>query len=55
VADSRGELSLDDAIAVYMALTTPEIFRELVDRAGWSADRYENWLLGAFKSLLIAE
>jgi len=51
----KPELSLDDAIAVYMALTSPEIFRELVERAGWSADRYEDWLAGALKLLLIRD
>ena len=51
----REELSLDDAIAVYLAIGTPETYKELVDVGGWSPDRYEGWLATAMQSLLLRE
>jgi AcrR family transcriptional regulator len=51
----REDLSLDDAIAVYLAIGTPETYKELVDVGGWSPDRYEGWLATAMQSLLLRE
>jgi AcrR family transcriptional regulator len=39
-------LDIETACAILRALSTPEIYRELVDGAGWSPDRYEHWLSG---------
>lgn len=49
----REELSLKDAIAVYLALASPETYRELVVGGCWSPDRYEVWLATAFRSLIL--
>lgn len=37
-------IDLDSAAATLRALTAAEPYRELVDAAGWSGDRYEGWL-----------
>ncbi len=37
-------LDVDTASAIVRALSTAEIYRELVTENGWSADRYEQWL-----------
>ena len=40
---ARG-LDVTTASAILRALSAAEVYRELVDGAGWSADRYEQWL-----------
>lgn len=40
-------LSVDDGLAIYLALVLPEIYRTLVLERGWSNDRYETWLADA--------
>lgn len=40
----RPGLDLAKAGAIFDAMTLPEIYRELVDRAGWTPDDYERWL-----------
>ena len=40
----RPDLSVERASALYLALTRPEIYQELVDQWGWSPDEYEQWL-----------
>lgn len=37
-------VDIETAAAVLRALTAAEPYRELVDAAGWSGDRYEHWL-----------
>jgi AcrR family transcriptional regulator len=39
-------LDIETAGAIIRGLSTPEIYRELVAGAGWSPDRYEEWLTG---------
>jgi AcrR family transcriptional regulator len=46
-----GGLDVTTASAILRGLSAAEVYRELVDGAGWSADRYEAWLA----SLLIRE
>lgn len=49
----RKELSLDDATATMLALTSLEAHDELVHRRGWTHDRYETWLRGALRTALL--
>ncbi len=43
------------ASAVYLSLTRPEVYQELVAVAGWTPDAYERWLAQALISLLLRE
>ena len=40
----RPGLDSERAGDLFDALTVPEIYRDLVDRSGWPADEYEQWL-----------
>lgn len=40
----RPGLDTDRAGDLFDALTIPELYRDLVDRSGWSPDEYERWL-----------
>jgi len=40
----RSELTLEQALDIYVAATLPEVYRSLVLERGWSSDRYEAWL-----------
>ena len=42
-----------DAADTVYALMSPELYRILTVERGWPADRYENWLAGALKALLL--
>lgn len=37
-------LSIEQATAITLALTRAEVYQELVEAGGWSADAYEHWL-----------
>jgi AcrR family transcriptional regulator len=37
-------LSVNDAVAIWVTLMLPEIYRTLVIEHGWAPDRYERWL-----------
>jgi AcrR family transcriptional regulator len=37
-------VTVDDGLAVYLALVLPEIYHTLVRQRGWSNDHYETWL-----------
>lgn len=39
-------LDVAAAAAILRGLSTSEVYRELVEGEGWSADRYEGWLAG---------
>jgi AcrR family transcriptional regulator len=41
------------ASAVFLSLTRPEVYRELVTIAGWSPDAYEQWLAAVLISQLL--
>jgi len=43
------------ASAVYLSLTRPEVYRELVTVAGWSPDTYERWLAEVLTSQLLPD
>jgi AcrR family transcriptional regulator len=49
----RSDISVNQAIAIYLALTRAELYQELVDIAGWSHDEYENWLATTLKQQLL--
>lgn len=51
----RTGLTLEDAIAATLALTSMEAYDELVNHRGWSHDRYEAWLATALRSALLDE
>jgi AcrR family transcriptional regulator len=43
------------ASAMYLGLTRPEVYQELVAVAGWSPDSYEQWLAQALIAQLLPE
>jgi len=47
----KPELDVAAACAILRALTSPALYRRLVQECGWSAERYERWL---FESLVLA-
>lgn len=49
----RPDLNLERATAIYLSLTRPEVYQELVEVAGWSADDYEIWLANILKQQLL--
>jgi AcrR family transcriptional regulator len=49
----REGLNLDQATAIYLALTRPEVYEELVNIFGWSPDAYESWLAQTLKQQLL--
>lgn len=49
----KSGLEEDGAIALFLALSSAQVYRELVGRAEWSPDRYETWLLDALTSQLL--
>lgn len=49
----RQDLSVEQATAIVLSLTLTEIYWELVDVGGWSADAYESWLTASLKQLLL--
>ena len=46
-------LTAERATAIYLALTRPELYQELVGVAGWSPDDYEAWLAQILKQALL--
>jgi AcrR family transcriptional regulator len=51
----RPALDRTQATAVYLSLTRPEVYRELVLVAGWSPDTYEHWLAELLISQLLPD
>jgi len=49
----RPGLNMQHATAIYLALTQPEVFQELVEVFGWSPDEYETWLAETLKQQLL--
>lgn len=49
----RADLPFERLRDIYLALTVPEVYRELVVVAGWSPDAYEAWLSEALKRQLL--
>ncbi len=51
--DLRPDLGTGRAAAILLALCQPEVYRELVEVAGWSPDQYEAWLGETLKVQLL--
>jgi AcrR family transcriptional regulator len=49
----RSGLGTEDAAATYSALASPETYALLVDGHGWPEERFEEWLAGTLKRLLL--
>ena len=49
----RPDLAAGRAAAILLALAQPEVYRELVEVAGWSPDQYEAWLAETLKEQLL--
>ncbi|MBI5668700.1 MAG: TetR/AcrR family transcriptional regulator [Chloroflexi bacterium] len=49
----RPGLSLERATAIYLSVTRPEVYQELVEVAGWTPDDYEAWLAEILKQQLL--
>ena len=49
----RPDLDAGRAAAILLALAQPEVYRELVEVAGWSPDQYEAWLAETLKEQLL--
>ncbi|HEX7497858.1 MAG TPA: helix-turn-helix domain-containing protein [Candidatus Limnocylindrales bacterium] len=54
-AELRPGIDLAHATAVLDALTLPEVYAELTDIGGWSADDFEAWLAECLKNQLLAD
>ena len=50
----RADLTPDEAAAIFWILTDPALFHQLVVTAGWSRDRFREWLLEAFQTQILA-
>lgn len=51
----RPDLDVSRASDLFDALTIPELYRDLVDRSGWSPDEYEHWLASALAWQLLGQ
>lgn len=51
--DLRPDLTVQRAEAIFQALTLPEVYEELVEPGGWTADQYEAWLADSLKWQLL--
>lgn len=49
----REDLTDDEAAAIYWVLIDPELFHRLVVQAGWSRDRFREWLHEAFVTQIL--
>lgn len=52
--DLKPDLNGRDAVALFLALSSAQVYRELVKEAGWSPGRYEGWLLDTLAHQLLA-
>lgn len=46
-------LTHERAAAIYLSLTRPEVYQELVEVFGWTPDAYESWLADLLKQQLL--
>ena len=51
----RPDLDVARASDLFDALTIPELYRELVERSGWSPDEYEGWLASTLAWQLLGQ
>lgn len=49
----REDLSVEDVADTIWALNSPEIYLLLVEQRGWAAERFQRWLVDAWKRLLL--
>lgn len=49
----RKGLSVEEATATALALTSLEAYDEVIDRRGWSHDRYQKWLARSLRHALL--
>lgn len=49
----RPDLGAERATAIYLSLTLPEVYQELVDAFGWTPEAYERWLSATLKQQLL--
>jgi AcrR family transcriptional regulator len=50
----RPDLDVEQAAAIFFALTQPEVYESLVGASGWSPDEYERWLANTLRQQLLA-
>lgn len=50
----RPDLDIQQAMAIYLALTRAEVYQELVTASGWSPAAYEAWLAQILRQQLLA-
>ncbi|MDQ3397742.1 MAG: TetR/AcrR family transcriptional regulator, partial [Deinococcota bacterium] len=50
----RSDLEGEAATALFLALSSAQVYRELVEGAGWSPARYESWLRDTLAHQLLA-
>jgi hypothetical protein len=50
----RDDLDVDEVADTIWATNSPELHQLLTTDRGWSADRYERWLAGSWRRLLLA-
>ena len=53
--DLRSGMSSERAGAIIRALTSPDIYTELVDCEGWTPDDYEGWLADLLGDVLVGQ
>lgn len=49
----KSELGEETATALFLALSSAQVYRELVEGAGWSPRRYESWLYDTLSQQLL--
>ena len=49
----RPGLNPDDAVSILWALSSVELYRKLVSGSGWPAEKFERWLAGTLKDLIL--
>jgi AcrR family transcriptional regulator len=49
----RSDLTVERASAIYLSLTRPEVYQELVDVFHWTPDEYEHWLAETLRQQLL--
>lgn len=55
VGPLRAGLTLEEAVDVLWLLNSPVVFSHLVRRAGWTSDRYQEWLADAMVTQVLGE
>ena len=49
------DLSLKEAVDVFLTMSTPDNYRYMVEEAGWPIERYEEWLRQILREMLLVE